>query len=118
MDLWLVCSSVFSMHKNWPLLDIICLFYGLKSAFVVDFPILCILNVTASNRPWSDVSYSYKWALECPMTYFVIIRIGIKMPYYLTAQHIYVPGTKNNTHPQFPPFPLLSKNLINMGSRK
>ena len=27
--------------------------------------------------------------------------MGIWMPYYSTAPHIYVPGTKNNLHPQF-----------------
>ena len=53
-----VCSHVFSMHPNWRLLDIICLRYGLESAFVVDFPIPCVLNVIASNRPQSEVRYS------------------------------------------------------------
>ena len=44
-----VFSHVFSMHPNWPLLDIIFLRYGLESAFVVDFPTPCVFNFTASN---------------------------------------------------------------------
>ena len=72
-----VCSCVFSMHPNWPLLDIIfqlrailCVPYGLESAFVVDFPIPCVLNVIGSNQPQSDIRYSYKWSLECPIFIF------------------------------------------------
>ena len=53
-----MCSCAFSMHPNWPLLKnirqsraILFILYGLESAFVVDSPILCVLNVIASNRP-------------------------------------------------------------------
>ena len=51
-----VCSFVFFMHPNPHLLDIIfqlhvvlIVRYGLKSAIVVDSPIMCVLNVIASN---------------------------------------------------------------------
>ena len=46
-----VCSHVFSMHPNWSLLDIICICYGLELAFVVDFPIPCVLNFITLNQP-------------------------------------------------------------------
>ena len=72
------------MHPNWPLLDIIfqshtilCILYGLKLAFVVDLPILCVINITALNPPYLDVNYGYKWELECRMIYFVSLLIGI-----------------------------------------
>ena len=48
-----------------------------------------------------NLESSYKWALECPIIYIVSMWMGIWMPYYLTAQHIYVTGTKNNLHPQY-----------------
>ena len=53
-----VRSRTFSMHMNWPLLEIIhqlhvilCVFYGLESAFVCNSPILCVLNVISLNQP-------------------------------------------------------------------
>ena len=88
---------------------IICIHYGLKSTLVVDSPILCfvngpywpLLNISlyceynmsespciywalfiASNRPQSDISYSYKLALECPIIYIVSLRISTLMSYY------------------------------------
>ena len=49
-------SHEFSMHLNWPLLDIfrqsrviLWVFCGLESGFVVDLPIPCVRNVIASN---------------------------------------------------------------------
>ena len=96
-----VCSRVFSIHPNWPMLNIIHLHYGLESAFVVYLPIPCVLNVISSNQPWLYVGYSYKWSLERPIIYFISLQIGILMPYYLISQHICVPGIKNNLHPQF-----------------
>ena len=53
-----VSSRAFSMHVDWPLLDIICqsraimcVRYGLELNFVVDVPIPCVLNVISSNPP-------------------------------------------------------------------
>ena len=50
-----MCSPVLSMHPNQPLLDIfcqpreiLCIQYGLESAFFVDSPILCVLNVKST----------------------------------------------------------------------
>ena len=57
-----VCYFLFSMHPNFVLLGIICLCYGLESAFVVDSSILLVLNVIALDPPQLYVSYSYKWA--------------------------------------------------------
>ena len=42
-------SHLFSMHLNWPLLGIICLFYDIKLDFVVYSPILCVLNAINSK---------------------------------------------------------------------
>ena len=58
-----MCSCVFSVHPGWRLLDISCLYYGLKSAFVVDSPTPCVLNIIGSVRPLSDVSYRLVKAL-------------------------------------------------------
>ena len=85
-----VSSSALSMHPNWNLLDIIwrfhvimCVHFELELEFVVDSQILCVLNVITSNRPYSGVSYGYKWALECPIIHILFPGIGIWMPYYL-----------------------------------
>ena len=43
--------------------------------------------------------------------------MGILMPYYLTDQHIYVPGTKNNFHPQFFSISILKWNIDKYGSQ-
>ena len=40
---------LFFMHKNWRLLEIIHLCYGLELDFVVDFPITYVLNIIALN---------------------------------------------------------------------
>ena len=71
-----VCYRVFYMNPNWPQLEIICqscailcIRYGLESSFFVDSPILFALNVIASNQPYSDVRYSHKSALECPIVF-------------------------------------------------
>ena len=52
-----MCYGVFAMHPNQPLLQIIhqsrvvlCICYGLESAFIVDLLIKCILNYIASNQ--------------------------------------------------------------------
>ena len=79
-----------SMRPNSPLLEffcqsraILCVRHGLKSDFVVYLSILCVLNVIALNPPYLEVRYSYKWALECPIIYYVSLLIGIWMPYYV-----------------------------------
>ena len=56
---------------------ILCVVYGLKSAFVVDLPIPFVINVIASNIPYMEVSYIYKWELEFLIIYFVSLLIGI-----------------------------------------
>ena len=75
-----VCSCALYMHPNWPLLEIIlqsrailCVQYGLESAFVVDYLIPSYL----------DVRYGLKSVLECPIIIFASLLIGILMPHYV-----------------------------------
>ena len=108
-------SREFSIHLNWPLLDIIsqsrailCIHYVLELDFVGDsiipfilsgpnsplsgislvilvryvkYPCLHRVFHIALNRPWSDISYSYKSVIECPIVYIIRLWIGNLMTY-------------------------------------
>ena len=68
--LWVpMLSCVFSMHPDWPLLEVIrlscvflCINYDSKWAFVGDLPIPCVLN--GPNRPLSDIHLSCEFAMS------------------------------------------------------